>query len=47
MLRLHLTRTTDGTALCFHTVKTLQEADKHAEAYAAMQNITVTVEILS
>ena len=47
MLRLHLTRTTDGTALCYHTVRSMQEADRHALVYDAMPNVTVTVEVLS
>jgi hypothetical protein len=45
MLRLNLTRTTDGTPLCYHTVKSMQEADRLAIAYDAMPNVTVTVEV--
>ena len=47
MLRLNLTRTSDGTALCYHTVRSMQEADRLAIVYDAMQNVTVTVEVLS
>ena len=46
MLRLNLTRTTDGTPLCYHTVKSMQEADRLALVYDAMPNVTVTVEYI-
>ena len=34
-------------SLYFHTVRTMQEADSLAAFYDAIENVTVTVEILS
>ena len=46
MIRIILTSTKTNKEICYHTVKRMYEAERHAEKYSRMDGIKTQIEVV-
>ena len=46
MIRIRLTSTKTNKEICYHTVKRMDEAERHAETYSRMEGIKTQIEVV-